>query len=64
MNKVQFVWLIILSVLYVVLIEFQVDTQHQLNSIMNAQLKSLKKREKETLDFAIEKSDSETDAPT
>ncbi len=64
MNKVQFVWLIILSVLYAVLIEFQVDTQHQLNSIMNAQLKSLKKREKEGLDFAIEKSDSETDAPT
>ncbi len=46
MKNVQFIWLIILSVLYAVLIEFQVDTQKQLNSL-NERLESFKKQKQE-----------------
>ena len=56
MEKVIFIWLIILTILYCVLIEFQISDQKQINE--------LEKRKQDRLDFITKKADDKTDNPT
>lgn len=56
MEKVQFIWLIVLTILYSVLINFQVDTQKQINA--------LEKRKQDRFNFITKEANDETNNPT
>lgn len=51
-----YIWLIILSVLYCVLIEFQIDEQKQINE--------LEKRKQDRFNFVTKETDDKADNPT
>lgn len=50
------IWLIILTILYCILIEFQIDEQKQINE--------LEERKQDRLDFVTKETDNKTDNPT
>lgn len=54
--KPIYIWLIILSVLYCVLIEFQIDEQKQINE--------LEKRKQDRFNFVTKETDDKADSPT
>lgn len=56
MEKWIFIWLVILTILYCVLIEFQINDQKQINE--------LEKRKQDRFDFVTKKTDDETNSPT
>lgn len=56
MEKVIFIWLGILTILYVVLIEFQISDQKQINE--------LEERKQDRFDFIAKEADDKTNNPT
>ncbi len=56
MEKVILIWLIILTILYCVLIEFQISDQKQINE--------LEERKQDRFDFVTKEADDKTDNPT
>lgn len=56
MEKCFFIWLFVLTILYCILIEFQISDQKQINE--------LEKRKQDRLDFITKEADDKANNPT